>query len=62
MWNALNPRLLCHGHMHVKADGTTTDSRRDVRLNRDMQDGNVTLLDVATFDIELPPMQQLRNR
>lgn len=51
VWDAVAPRLLAHGHMHVWGTGSASDGRRVVSLDRDGDGANTALLDVADLTI-----------
>jgi hypothetical protein len=50
VWNAVNPRILAHGHMHLRWEIELADERRVYSLGCDSQAGNVGLLDLKTLD------------
>jgi hypothetical protein len=55
VWDAANPVLLVHGHMHIPAGGVTPDGRRVSSLGQNEQWGNMLLLDMATLTGDLVP-------
>lgn len=54
VWDAVRPRMLFHGHMHVPGSGITADGRHVYRLGMDGQPMNVVLLDLFTLTVRLP--------
>lgn len=61
IWDAAQPDLLFHGHMHVAGAGKTADGRRVISLGRDTHEGNAALLDVANLSVEVPSLRSLRG-
>lgn len=61
VWDAVNPRILFHGHMHVPGGGTTDDGRRVIALGCNRQQGNVAILDLQDLSVEVPTLRQLRG-
>ncbi|ROS56577.1 metallophosphoesterase [Frigoribacterium sp. PhB118] len=47
VWHRTMPRILFHGHMHVKAERRLPDDRRVYSLAADEVDGNVGILDLG---------------
>lgn len=50
VWEAVHPKVLVHGHMHVADELTLPDGRRIYSLSRDNQVGNIGLLDLTTLE------------
>lgn len=61
VWNAVRPAILLHGHMHTEGDDTTDDGRRVISLGRDVQEGHLAFLDLATLGIDIPTLAQIRE-
>lgn len=61
VWDILYPELLIHGHMHMPGGGQTADGRRVASLGKDMQPGNLGVLDMQTLRIETPTLVQIRE-
>lgn len=61
VWDAVRPKLLAHGHMHVAAGGKAEDGRRVASLGRDGHEGNLALLDMATLKMATPSLAIIRG-
>jgi len=61
VWNAVRPELLIHGHMHAPGGGKIEDGRRVASLGRDVQVGNLGLLDMDTLRMATPHPSILRG-
>lgn len=61
VWDAVQPELLLHGHMHVPGGGMTDDGRRVGSMGRDTQQGSVGILDMETLTMETPTLRQIRE-
>lgn len=61
VWDAVQPALLMHGHMHVPGGGATDDGRRVASLGQNNQQGNLALLDLASLTLETPSLRQIRE-
>lgn len=61
VWDAVRPELLIHGHMHAPGGGKTEDGRRVASLGRDVQEGNLGILDMKTLRIATPSLAILRG-
>jgi hypothetical protein len=62
VWEALSPRVLAHGHMHVRDEIDLPDGRRVYSLGADEREGNLALLDLETLAWEWVPDVDLRPR
>ena len=49
VWEAVNPELLLHGHMHVRGSGVLADGRRVESMGMNGREGNLAVLDTATL-------------
>jgi Calcineurin-like phosphoesterase len=49
VWEAVQPRVLAHGHIHVQAEVDLPDGRRVYSLGCDNQAGNVAVLELASL-------------
>jgi predicted phosphodiesterase len=47
VWTRTSPRVLCHGHMHVKDERRLPDGRRVFSMAAEEMSGNVGVLDLA---------------
>lgn len=61
VWEAVNPELLMHGHMHVAGGGATNDGRRVASFGRDTREGSVAFLDLRTLRLDTPNVRQMRE-
>ncbi|MFD4957826.1 metallophosphoesterase [Microbacterium sp. NPDC058389] len=61
VWEAVQPRLLMHGHMHVYGDRVFADGRKIISLNRDVMAGNAGVLDMETLSFEPLPLVSIRG-
>lgn len=61
VWDAVRPELLAHGHMHVPGGGATEDGRRVASLGRDVQEGNLGILDMRTLKMSTPSLREIRD-
>lgn len=61
VWDAVNPRILLHGHMHAPGAGTTEDGRRVIALGRNGQEGNIAILDLQNLTVDAPSLRELRG-
>lgn len=61
VWDAVNPELLLHGHMHVPGGGATADGRRVASMGRDVQQGSLGFLDMRTLRMETPSLKEIRE-
>jgi hypothetical protein len=61
VWDAVQPELLLHGHMHVPGGGATDDGRRVASMGRDVQQGNLGFLDMRTLRMETPSLNEIRE-
>ncbi len=52
VWNAVHPRVLAHGHLHVKGDIELADGRRVYSLGCNGQRGNLALLNTQNLECE----------
>ena len=52
VWNAVDPKLLLHGHMHVADQIILADGRQVISLDRDERDKNMGLLNLGTLGWE----------
>lgn len=59
VWEAVQPRLLMHGHMHVFDDRKFDDARHVVSLARDGMAGNTVLLTIQTLTFDVLPLSSL---
>lgn len=60
-WDAVRPELLAHGHLHAPGGGKTEDGRRVASLGRDVQEGNLGLLDMRTLKMTTPNLRIIRG-
>ncbi len=60
VWDAVNPPLGFHGHMHAPGGGTTPDGRRLISLGCNGQEGNVAIVDLRDLTVEMPSLRELR--
>lgn len=60
VWDAVNPRILLHGHMHAPGAGTTEDGRRVISLGCNGQQGNIAILNLGDLTVEVPSLRELR--
>ncbi|KRC61176.1 hypothetical protein ASE14_09615 [Agromyces sp. Root81] len=64
VWEGVCPRILAHGHMHVKGERQLDDGRRIYSLANEFRAGNLAVLDLRTLNwewvalpsIERPPL------
>lgn len=61
VWDAVNPELLAHGHMHVGAGGQTEDGRRVASLGREGHEWNLGILDMNNLKMATPSLAILRG-
>lgn len=61
VWDAVSPRVLCHGHMHAPGGGTTSDGRRVISLGCDYQASNLVILDMSDLELEVPSLHDVRG-
>jgi hypothetical protein len=64
LWEATQPRILFHGHMHVADEIELQDGRRVYSLGRDYQQHNAGILDLDTLAwrwIDSPTMTRPRQ-
>lgn len=61
VWDAVNPELLAHGHMHVGAGGQTADGRRVASLGREGHEWNLGFLDMNNLKMATPSLAILRG-
>jgi len=61
VWDAVHPKLLLHGHMHVAGAGQTRDGRAVISLGRDTHRGNVVFLHLPTLVTITPTLKLLRD-
>ena len=52
VWNAVRPKVLAHGHLHVKGDIELADGRRVYSLGCNGMPGNLALLNTKTLEWE----------
>ena len=60
VWDAAQPDLLMHGHMHIPDHGTTDDGRRVVSMGCDGQQGNLAFLEMRSLRLEVPSLREIR--
>lgn len=53
IWDAVSPKLLLHGHMHIYGERTFDDGRRIISLASDETAGHAGLLNMSTLEFEL---------
>lgn len=58
VWAAARPRLLLHGHMHLRGSSTLADGRRVESLAADQQEGNLVRLGVSDLSVEDIPVSR----
>jgi len=56
VWDAVHPRHLLHGHMHVAAAGLTHDGRHVTSLAANRQQAHLAILDLATLSVDIPTL------
>ena len=60
VWDAVNPPLAFHGHMHTPGGGTEPDGRRLISLGRNGQEGNLAIVDLRDLTVGVPSLRVLR--
>ncbi len=60
VWDAVNPKLAFHGHMHAPGGGTTPDGRRLISLGCNGQEENIAIVDLRNLTVEVPSLRELR--
>ncbi len=61
VWDAVNPRILLHGHMHAPGAGAAEDGRRVISLGCNGQQGNLAILNLADLTVDVPSLRELRG-
>lgn len=61
VWDAVNPPLAFHGHMHAPGGGTTSDGRRLISLGCNGQEGNLAIVNLGDLTVEVPSLRELRR-
>ncbi|QSB22128.1 metallophosphoesterase family protein [Curtobacterium sp. 24E2] len=51
VWDGVRPRLLFHGHHHIRAEQHHPDGRRVYSLNKNGEKGNLAAVDLATMHV-----------
>lgn len=54
VWDAVHPRHLLHGHMHVAGTGFTDDGRQVTSLAANRRHGHLAILDLDALTVTVP--------
>lgn len=57
VWDAVRPRHLLHGHMHVAGAGITDDGRHVTSLSSNRQQAHLAILDLAALTVDIPTVR-----
>lgn len=61
VWDAVRPKHLFHGHMHVAGPGTTDDGRHVTSLASNRQQAHLAVLDLAALTVDIPSLHHDGN-
>lgn len=58
VWDAVRPRHLLHGHMHVAGTGLTDDGRQVTSLAANRRHGHLAILDLDPLTATVPTLDR----
>lgn len=57
VWDAVRPRHVLHGHMHVAGVGLSDDGRHVTSLASNRQQAHLAILDLAALTVDIPNLR-----